>query len=155
MCLMCRNPEMTQADYDASMREIVDETGWAIQLVERDRRHAAFAYTIGLEEIGHPELLVTGLPQRAAGELLNTVAHGVAHHGERPVPGERRRVKDRWLEIVEVDVPSAHLLTAVRLVGPDVRALQLVYTDDRSRWPWHVGFRGRQPVLGSPVELGR
>jgi hypothetical protein len=44
-----------------------------------------------------------------------------------------------------------HLLTAVALHGPAVRGLQMVWADDRSRWPWERGFRGRrggQPVLG-------
>jgi hypothetical protein len=32
-----------------------------------------------------------------------------------------------------------------------VRGLQMVWADDRDRWPWERGFRGRrggQPVLG-------
>jgi hypothetical protein len=35
--------------------------------------------------------------------------------------------------------------------GPGIQALQLVYIDDRGRWPRDAGFRGHQggqPVLG-------
>src|SRR6476646_10038282 len=55
------------------------------------------------------------------------------------------------LEIVEVEHPDAHMNFAVALGGPDVRALQLVWADDRGRWPWAANWgnrRRRQPVLG-------
>jgi hypothetical protein len=44
-----------------------------------------------------------------------------------------------------------HLLRGVDLYGPVVRGMQVVWADDRGRWPWDVGFRssrGGQPVLG-------
>lgn len=55
------------------------------------------------------------------------------------------------LEVVEVDHPDVHLKWAVGLYGPDVRAQQLVWTDDGRRWPWDRGWahgRRRQAVLG-------
>jgi hypothetical protein len=55
------------------------------------------------------------------------------------------------IEIVKVAEPSAHLVTAVQIYGPQVRALQLVHADDRGHWPWDAGYRGLrggQPVLG-------
>jgi hypothetical protein len=61
------------------------------------------------------------------------------------------------LEVVEVDHPDVHLIFAVGLFGPRVRALQLVWTDDRRCWPWDRGWshgRRRQPVLGSRSPVG-
>jgi uncharacterized protein DUF4262 len=58
------------------------------------------------------------------------------------------------IEIVEVTEPTVHLAIAVEIFGPEIRALQLVYADDRGHWPWDVGFRGGrggQPVLGVRV----
>jgi Domain of unknown function (DUF4262) len=55
------------------------------------------------------------------------------------------------VEIGEVDHPDAHMYFALALGGPDIRALQLVWADDRGRWPWAAGWghgRRRQPVLG-------
>lgn len=55
------------------------------------------------------------------------------------------------IEIVELAHPDAHLDTAVALFGRELRALQLVWADDRGHWPWERGFRGMrggQPVLG-------
>jgi len=55
------------------------------------------------------------------------------------------------MEVVRVTEPTAHLVTAVELYGPKIRALQLVYADDRGHCPWDAGFRGHhggQPVFG-------
>jgi hypothetical protein len=73
-------------------------------------------------------------------------------HAEPPIPGEQFQLHGTpLLEVVEVAVPDAHLNVAVSLFGPDVRGLQLVWSDDRGQWPWDRGFRSRrwaQPVLG-------
>jgi hypothetical protein len=82
---------------------------------------------------------------------LNDVARA-AVHGRVLIPGAHMAVDDGpLLEIVEVDHPDAHMTFAVVLGGPDVRALQLVWADERGRWPWAAGWgqgRRRQPVLG-------
>lgn len=99
-----------------------------------------------------PELVVTGRRPAEAERILGTLArHAI---GVEPlIAGERRNVcgSNEDLEIVEVPHPDAHLFFASDLYGPDVRALQLVRADSRSRWPWesgHRGGRGGQPVLG-------
>jgi hypothetical protein len=65
--------------------------------------------------------------------------------------------QDRFLmEVVEVDHPDVHLKYAVRICGQEVRALQLVWADDRGRWPWEAGRgngRRRQPVFGIRTPL--
>jgi hypothetical protein len=82
---------------------------------------------------------------------LNDVA-GAAVGGRVFTPGAHIAVGDGpLLEIVEVDHPDAHLNFAVTLGGPSIRALQLVWSDERGRWPWAAGWgngRRRQPVLG-------
>jgi hypothetical protein len=116
-----------------------------------DRIHPPWAYTTGLTACGRPELVVTGMPVRRAGRLLNDVAAHVIH-AEPPRPGEQVRLTGGPLiEIVRVAEPSAHLATAVALYGPQIRALQVVHADDAGQWPWERGYRGvrgGQPVLG-------
>ena len=69
-----------------------------------------------------------------------------------PRPGDRIALSDTaCIEAVHVDQPDVHLGLAVRLFGPKLRAVQLVWTDMYGRWPWdkHFDFDGlRQPVLG-------
>jgi hypothetical protein len=149
MCWQCDNPNGTTEEYLDELRATIRLHGWVVQGVEDER--LPFAYTIGLHDRGLPELLVTGLSPEDAGRLLNDVA--VAALGGRVFePGAHVAVGDGpLLEIVEVEHPDAHLVFAVALGGPDVRALQLVWPDERGRWPWAAGWgRGRllQPVLG-------
>ena len=148
MCRMCDDPGF---DNIAWLCETIAKSGWAVTGVEPDRSHPPFAYTVGLTVHEKPELLVTGMHLDRAQTLLNRVAVHVLH-ADPPEPGERIPLPGGpLLEVVEVEVPTAHLLDAVRLFGSDFRALQLVHADDRGCWPWEQGWRGvrgGQPVLG-------
>ena len=149
MCWQCDNPNSTTEEYLDELRATIRIHGWAVQGVEDDR--LPYAYTIGLHDRGLPELLVTGLSPEGAAGLLNDVA-GAAMAGRDLAPGVHIAVgAGPLLEIVEVDHPDAHMNFAVALGGPDIRALQLVWADERGRWPWAAGWgqaRRRLPVLG-------
>jgi hypothetical protein len=153
MCWMCDDPTMTKGDALARMASLVEEYGWAIQAVVGDRVHPPWAYTVGLTLRGLPELVVTGVRAPEARDVLNEFADSAVHHDEVLSPGQVLRCPHgSEMEVVELAHPDAHLLTAVSLFpGTTLRALQLVWSDDRGHWPWDVGFRSRrggQPVLG-------
>ncbi len=150
MCRQCENPD--RSGYVERLREGVADRGWLVQGVGATGPYPPWAYTIGLSGYGLPELVVTGLPVLAAGDLLNDLA---AHslHGSPPSAGERLPLRDgRLIEVVALTEPSAHLLFAVALYGPEIQALQLVHADPQGRFPWSPDFRdgrGGQPVLGA------
>ena len=152
MCWMCDHPTATAQDYWRHLQSIIARRGWAVQVVEGDRRRSPYAYTVGLAPRGKPELVVTGMAAYRAADLLNEVA---AHmlHATVPVPGQQVPLTGGPLiEFVEVDQPPAHLLLACEFYGAGIRALQVVHADDRGHWPWDIGYRGGrggQPVLGS------
>jgi hypothetical protein len=149
MCWKCDHPESTIEEWLDAIRTTMAEHGWAVQFVEDDRR--PYAYTVGLHDRGLPELLVTGLPPQRAARLLNGVAAYLVDGG-RPIPGELISAPDGPpLEVVQVQHPDAHMNVAVAFYGSDLRALQLVWADQRGYWPWCAEFAGRgatQPVLG-------
>lgn len=150
MCWQCQNPGATREDYLAMLDEKRRRHGWAVQFVERNGPRAALAYTVGLTSFELPELVVTGLTMVRAGRLLNNVASHVLH-ADAPEPGERIPMPGWSLEVVELDQPTAHLFVVADFYGADFSALQLVWADDRGRWPWEQSFRssrGGQPVLG-------
>ncbi len=148
MCWQCDHPGSTRLDYLNHMRDLIACYGWAVQGVERDRIHPPWAYTLGLTSVRRPELVVTGMPIARAMGLLNDVASHVLH-AAAPRPGERIPLDGGPLiEFVEVSEPAARLVTTVELYGTGIRALQIVHADDRGHWPWEVGYRGVQPVLG-------
>ena len=149
MCWQCDHPEATTADYLRELRKSITKQKWVVQYVEDDKR--PFAYTIGLHKRGFAEYLVTGVSPERAMNLLNTVANYTIRE-VAPKAGELMTIGgDEQLEFVKVDQPDAHLAHAVDLYGPDVRALQLVWRDERGHSPWCPDFdggRGSQPVLG-------
>jgi hypothetical protein len=90
-----------------------------------------------------------------AADLLNDMAAHAMHCGDFEAdfaPGAQLPLVDGPLvEIVEVEVSSAHLEIAAELYGQGIRGRQLVHADERGRWPWEPGYRGirgGQPVLG-------
>lgn len=154
MCRRCENPSDIDAEDDIEgFRECVAEHGWVIKYVEHDRR--PYAYTVGLHQLGLPELLVTGVTTERALVLLDYFGHETIVDGA-PEPGERREFFDlAQIEAVRIDHPDAHLHLAASLFGSKVRAVQLVWTDMRGRWPWDDGFDFdglRQPVLGKRAQ---
>ena len=107
------------------------------------------AYTIGLTEHGLPELVITGLRADLATELLGCWGEYLLDE-EQVLPGELVDWGPFLMEAVQVDRPAVDLPLAARRFRV-VRALQLVWTDDRDCWPWdpcsvHQPY---QPLLGS------
>ena len=147
MCFECDNPEFSCADYlDTVITPLVHRNGWAVQGVEG--RHP-LAYTVGLTDRGLPELVVTGLRAGPAASLLNDVARQVLQ--QDVTPGQRLSSAQWELQVLAVEHPQEHLLTATALYGDEVRGMQLVWPDDRGRYPWQAGHRsqrGGQRLLG-------
>lgn len=150
MCWKCDNPNGTIEEYLDKLRATIDDHGWAVQFVEDAKR--PFAYTVGLHQRGLPELVITGMAARTAARLLNSIAHMITDDGTVLAPAMHIDYQSEFLlEVVEVEHPDVHVLFAIRLFGHRVRALQLVWADERGRLPWDSGWghgRRRQPVLG-------
>jgi hypothetical protein len=154
MCWLCDHPRATRSDYLDHMLDLIVKYGWAVQCVSGDGLHPPLAYTVGLTEFGRPELVVTGMSVRRAEDLLNEVAEHLLHADVALTPGERiPLVGGPTIEVVEISERTERLVNAVAIYGPGIRALQLAYADDRGRWPWEAGYRGRQTVLGARVSL--
>lgn len=149
-CWRCLHPARTDEDHLREIEQRIDRHGWLVQAVAGTRGQAPLAYTVGLTDLGLPELLVTGRPPEPGAPLLNAVAQQTLEQGEVR-PGEVVHLEHLHVEAVGLPHPDAHLFTAAYLYGPALRAVQLVWADDRGVLPWergHRGGRGGQPVLG-------
>jgi len=150
MCWRCDNPDGTTEEYLEELRAMIADHGWAVQYVESDNRPSA--YTVGLHARGLPELLMTGLSAEVSCRVLNSIAHMIVDDGVVVAPAMHIYYQDRFLiEVVQVEHPDVHMRFAVELFGPKVRAMQLVWADEKGRLPWEAGWghgRRRQPVLG-------
>ena len=140
----------------ARLRETIREYGWAIQAVHAvpERRRPPFAYTVGLTRFGHPELVVFGLHQNLAAQLLNAL-------GTRAKAGLRLddgmlfaagAAGPTALRMAELPNPEDVLFTAVSRYGPRVRALQVIVADESGKFPDEPEYQGAvwlQPPPGS------
>lgn len=151
MCWACDHPGASHRAYLDHLRRVINRHRWAVQYVGGGRGHAPYAYTVGLTGAGLPELVVTGLRAQAATTTLNDAGQAMLGDGP-PAPGTTIALGgERHVEVVRLPRPESHLAVARDLYGDEVRALQLVWADDRGRLPWHPVFRsnrGGQPVLG-------
>src|SRR4051794_5666347 len=124
---------MTTADDQilAHLLALIREHGWAVRHVGAGLQHgeAAFSYTVGLTAMGHPEVIVTGLPFDHAHTFLNNIGADV-HAGGRFEPGlltEEFTGPGAAVMFLAADDTSG--LTAVVQVYGTVQAIQMVWPD--------------------------
>jgi hypothetical protein len=133
----------------------IAQHGFMVMAVGGSHTEPSFAYTIGLTERGHPELIVFGLSARYAHQIIHNVlvemasevpADGVLVENVANMPLVLRTVLDTEAE--KYCVQGAYYYNA-RLKAP--RYMQLVLPDANGRFPWDDGYaattRKIQPEL--------
>lgn len=137
----------------------IESVGWAVTAVvpTPDDPGAPFAYTVGLTEAYHAELLIAGLEPAIGMELLNALASRVYHGGLRVAHGQRIDDLIAGYDAVIVEGPATEALipgTAFARYGRDRVALaQIVWPCPHSLFPWQDGYchrPGAQPLLARP-----
>ncbi len=131
---------------DARLAGVIRRHRWAVQYVSGDQEDGpAFAYTVGLFGLGHPELVVVGVGYDTACGLLNEVG-GMVLDGRDLVAGEVIRDDDGVpvLAIEELPNPGEVLFSANRFYSrPDefsVPAYQLTWALAGGVFPWDDGY---------------
>jgi hypothetical protein len=146
--------EEAHARVYADLLAVIDEYGWAVRgvMAGSTAEEVCFSYTIGLTALGHPEVIVMGMPYESALEFLNLIGDEVRtgkryEHGT--VTGE---FTDEDSPVMFIRAEDTERLTAVDEVYGRVEALQMIWPDSTGRPPWQDGYRnppGAQPLLGS------
>lgn len=145
---MSRRVDEVMARIDA----MIAEYGWAVLNVAPRTANdgAAFTYTVGLTEFDHPELIIMTLPYQHAHTMLNEL-------GRRVRDGERFTAGMTLLEVGNLAMKTVDVVDirpyfgAARRKYHRVRALQVVWPDKNSRFPWEPEYEidpSVQPLLG-------
>ena len=151
--------DLRMAQYLTNSLELIEKHGWMLQGVfsTKDDPGPSFVYTVGLTVLGHPELIIFGLPHNVAGVLLNEMGDQIRKTGRRYVAGELLPDLldgDYVARLIKVDDTTEHLTLANRIYGHGtvIEALQVVWPDKERRYPWDEGFALPllQPLLGTP-----
>lgn len=117
----------------------------------------AFAYTVGLFGLGHPELLLFSTSAEVAGIVLNRLGARVLA-GENLLPGRVIELSEWHRRMVTEQVPNpggtVYAANAFyrRSAEASVPVLQLSYADDQGRFPWQGDYdheAGWQPRPGT------
>jgi hypothetical protein len=73
------------------IREVIDEYGWWVCMIDEEVGQPAFAYTVGLHErFGHDEIIMFGLPLASMHRILN-VCGALVREGTRLTHGATSR----------------------------------------------------------------
>lgn len=137
----------------ADLERLIGEHGWAVRRVGADREsgQAAFSYTVGLTGLGHPEVVITGMPFTHAQTFLNNIGDDV-RTGTRFEPGlVTEDLTGPGAPVRFLAVEDTRGLLAVKQVYGHVQAVQIVWPDSAGRLPWLEGYNnppGAQPLLG-------
>ena len=147
------------APADRKLFDDIDEFGVHIVHVPDDEGAPGFSFTVGLwHTFEQPEVVVFGLPEDVAHDLLNAIADDAAED-KKFLPGTRHEGVLVGYPVRFFDVPKDryddYLGSAVwAYEGSDFPCVQLVWPDKQGRWPWEPGardgFAASQPVLGRP-----
>jgi len=109
---VCDHPEASRLEHLDYIRGQVDKHCWVVIGVRRHRYRPPYSYTVGLTSHGKPELVVTGLPQQRAADLLSDVAahrQGDQLRIAQLQDGAHRRTPRRELRRSLQQVISSHI----------------------------------------------
>lgn len=133
----------------------VEEHGWSVTGVCADEDQPGWAYSVGVWHTARrPELCIFGLPFDVMGHAINEVTRrardgtGLDPHAPiegvlSPGPLVLRPVHPSW-------AGTSLFAVANRFYRRPLEFQQLVWPDERGRFPWEVGRSrsiGRQPML--------
>ena len=136
----------------SDLRRVINRFGWAVLHggggAPGDPR---YSHTAGLTALGHPEVIVVGLPFEAGEKYLNLVGEAV-RAGARFRPGAATTaLTDAESPVVFLQVEDSARLAVVSELYGSVDALQLIWPDSTGKLPWEDGHRNPphvQPLLG-------
>ena len=143
------------------IRQRVREQGWDVVSVPAQAGIPPHSYTAGLALGGLHEFIVFGFSPELARPVLSDLAQR-ARDGERFPTNTGLEDVLPGMPAVLLEVPQVeadHYLAAARDCAPkSLRALQIVWPDERDLFPWQDGydetFRGRQMVLHPFAQTG-
>jgi len=144
---------------DQKLFDDIDRYGWHCLHVLEEGEQKPFSFTIGLHAtLGHPEVLVYGLPRQTAHAILAIVAD--AAKAGKPIDASRPTddLLDGYacvLVPIAPDQYEEHLGTAIWYYEHQpFPALQIVWPNRDGIYPWHedasASFKDAQPVIGLP-----
>ena len=149
---------VAEDDSDRKLLSDIAQYGWHVLHIFADESGPCFSFSVGFYlKFGHPEILVMGLPQPVAHELINLIGSHLAE-------GRVFRPRERFDGLAEgfacsfVSIAVEHYRNYLgygvwfyRSLKQPFPALQLVWPDKQGWFPWENDydqkFFGMQKLL--------
>jgi hypothetical protein len=148
------------ADHTPEQQQLladIAENGVHVVHVPQTDEQPEYSYTVGLwESFGQPEVLVFGLEEEVAEDLLNVVADE-ASEDAKFLPDSKHDgllvgYPARFFVVAQPQYAALVPQIGWAYAGEVVPVVQLVWPDKQGRWPWEdgvrEGFAKSQPVFG-------
>ena len=146
-------------DIQEKIKADIERVGWSLISVLSNGEEPGFSYTIGLSKtFSHPEIIIFGIPSKAAHGMCNNIVKNILRKEKSLIPGRLYdKIADGFgITFIQVDgVFRDQRMLLLNLYYDDpgkVLALQMVWPDPNSKFPWEAGFDHRydiaQPLLG-------
>jgi hypothetical protein len=145
-------------DLTASEQQVVDDVervGWhcmqVLPLVDDPPDVYAFSYTVGLEErMGHPELIVVGLPLEVGRGFLDTAVEEIRSGARFEAGEEYDTLSEGAVRVAFREVSLERHLDHLTYAdwyygGTGFRALQLVWPDSAGNLPGDPAYPSGNP----------
>lgn len=116
-----------------------------------------FSYTAGLRDFKHPDILIVGLDENRGSRILDMMAR-IAVRGHPFEPGDRSDdiLESYTIEMRPVSNHNLGLMAGCKHKYGSVEkfmeygAIQMIWPDRESRFPWDEGWDGEQMMLALP-----
>jgi hypothetical protein len=137
---------------------MIAEHGHMIQHVfaDHERGLPSLSYSVGLQDLGWPELVLTGVDARHAHLILNRAVAFLKERGQAPREGEivgelfGGDYPCRFRALSEAEVAANLLLACARsreIGRSPPKAFQMVYQDPEHRWPEDFAYSCRMALM--------
>ncbi|AXK43906.1 DUF4262 domain-containing protein [Erythrobacter aureus] len=173
-CPVCSSPDREEAmeEFIEQLDEKVAAHGHAVLFIAGDSPSETFSYTVGLAELGWPELVLYSLGPDTARMMLNLVIDRIKTLDLQPEAGmtvEKALNVPVQLGLIAEDKLASHLVLATKRAqakghgditntsdGPSVTGLQLIWPDPAGRLPTDAEYDHQnfpQPLLSDKTKL--
>lgn len=132
------------------LEEMIAEHGQAVLGIFADtaRGLPAINYSIGLQDLGLPEIVVTGVHSNSAVPIINEIAGWLKLKGSAPADREllpdgllSHPARFRELSAAEIEHNLCFAVHRSDQIGRDPpQAFQIIYQDPDGRWPEDPGY---------------
>lgn len=138
-----KNTTSITEQIDAAIKRV----GWMVQGVFTGPNTPDFAYTVGLAAKGLPELIIFGLPQEVAMNVLNALARKLVSRESVLVGTPINEVFEGCAcMLIEADRENTdEYMYQAKYRYPDYQALQVFWPDDKHHWPWEEAYNKAYP----------